>query len=522
MIMQNPEMDQQDQSMEDSATMTIEFLRARLLSERSVSRSARQRADELSKRVTELEEQLKVVTIQRKMAQKATVDVLAILDSQGISDGSEDFDLGSDQEIPYESGVGNDSVKEDPRLMSSRGRRHRSDEFSGSALDSSLVPGGSLSWKGHVDSPHSLEKYKTSNVRRRSSFSSVSSSPKHRLGKSCRQIHREARSVVEESRGKPLKIDSQENEVVCSSEGFPNCLDSGSNIRIESKIQDEVETKVKVANDNRDSGYGRENDMEKALELQAQLIGQFEAMEKAQREWEQKFRENNNSTPESCDLGNHSDITEERDDSNAQTPCSARLVTSNSQEAKTEAGDMLLPEEMSKAEPIENIHNSHDDTRGSHNQKSTAFTNSGSPSQKTSHSLLNGKQNYVSSENGNCQPSDRLHQGSHTHGSPQYDKPTSSLQNDVHNGLPQIDASRTKNDQYALVLHGQTQFSGVLESLKQARLSLQQEISRMPLIESGYNGKAIKPSSSLSKSDERYEIPIGSSGLFRLPTDFFC
>lgn len=37
--------------MEDSTAMTIEFLRARLLTERSVSRSARQRADELQKRV---------------------------------------------------------------------------------------------------------------------------------------------------------------------------------------------------------------------------------------------------------------------------------------------------------------------------------------------------------------------------------------------------------------------------------------------------------------------------------------
>lgn len=37
--------------MEDSNTMTIEFLRARLLSERSVSKSARQRADELARRV---------------------------------------------------------------------------------------------------------------------------------------------------------------------------------------------------------------------------------------------------------------------------------------------------------------------------------------------------------------------------------------------------------------------------------------------------------------------------------------
>lgn len=38
-------------SMEDSNAMTVEFLRARLLSERSVSRSARQRADELAKKV---------------------------------------------------------------------------------------------------------------------------------------------------------------------------------------------------------------------------------------------------------------------------------------------------------------------------------------------------------------------------------------------------------------------------------------------------------------------------------------
>lgn len=37
--------------VEDTTAMTIEFLRARLLSERSVSKSARQRADELAKRV---------------------------------------------------------------------------------------------------------------------------------------------------------------------------------------------------------------------------------------------------------------------------------------------------------------------------------------------------------------------------------------------------------------------------------------------------------------------------------------
>lgn len=37
--------------------------------------------------------------------------------------------------------------------------------------------------------------------------------------------------------------------------------------------------------------------MEKALEHQAQLIDRYESMERAQREWEEKFRENNSSTP---------------------------------------------------------------------------------------------------------------------------------------------------------------------------------------------------------------------------------
>ena len=38
--------------MGDSTAMTVEFLRARLLAERSVSKTARQRVDELAKRVS--------------------------------------------------------------------------------------------------------------------------------------------------------------------------------------------------------------------------------------------------------------------------------------------------------------------------------------------------------------------------------------------------------------------------------------------------------------------------------------
>lgn len=41
------------------------------------------------------------------------------------------------------------------------------------------------------------------------------------------------------------------------------------------------------------NGIDRYGDMERALEQQAQLIGRFEAEENAQREWEEKYRENN-------------------------------------------------------------------------------------------------------------------------------------------------------------------------------------------------------------------------------------
>lgn len=135
-----------------------------------------------------------MVILQRKMAEKATADVLAILENEGISDLSEELDSGSDLDIPCESGVSNESSKEGERSMKSRGRWHGSDELFGSHGDSSPVSNRSLSWKGRHDSSRSLEKYKTSNLRRQNCFSSIGSSPKHRLGKSCRKIrHRQTR-----------------------------------------------------------------------------------------------------------------------------------------------------------------------------------------------------------------------------------------------------------------------------------------------------------------------------------------
>lgn len=509
--------------MEDSTAMTIEFLRARLLTERSVSRSARQRVDELERMVEELEEQLKIVSIQRKMAEKATEDVLAILESQGISDISEEFDSSSDQETHQGSKVGNSLANEEESFVISKVRRKEQEEHSGSDADSSLIPGRSLSWKGRIESPRSREKCKDLSVRRRSSFSSIGfSSPRHHLGKSCRQIkHKETRSD---------KFDSHENGVGASSEELPNFSNGGpEKLREGSEFPEEKvlsnDSLSRTKENQRDSdldfnGHGREKDMEKALEHQAKLICENEEMEKAQREWEEKFRENNTSTPDSCDPGNHSDITEERDETKAQTPCSAGVVVAQAQETKSEEGDVCLPKETFKIQQNGFLPASHVDTGGLPDQlnKSTV-----APSQVEEFAFPteNGKQNHESLENYARHPSHGSHPNPLVHGSA-HNRSSDASSSGAGGGFHKGNASGSRSDLYALVPHNsQDSLGGVLDALKQAKLSLQQNMTRLPLVDGTSVHKSIEPSiPAAMKTGDRVEIPVGCAGLFRLPTDF--
>ncbi|MED6148160.1 hypothetical protein PIB30_050517 [Stylosanthes scabra] len=522
MVIRNPVFDPQDQrktsNMEDSSAMTIEFLRARLLSERSISRSARQRAEELAKKVIELEEELMKVTFQRKMAEKATVDVLAILENHGISDISGEFDSGSegsDCDVTYDSSVSNSYADASERSTSSKVRKHASEEYSGSNVDPSPSPGRSLSWKGRLDSSRSLEKYKTSNVRRRSSLSTSSSSARH-LAKSCRRIkHKETRSVMEDTRDKPLNIICQENEVVSSSEGFLN--DSNGeplvHLRMESKPQEEDESELMLAiNKNHDVDGCEREDMEKALEHRAQLIDRYEAMEKAQREWEDKFRENNTSTPDSFDMGNHSDVTEERDERKAQIPCSANETTSIAQQDKSESTSVYVPEKMT-AEHRDDIPKSFDDT-GYNNPSSKTVSTSGMI-KEISHSQLKGIHNH-GQVNPHSQTSDSCHQGPSKHEFP-HSKTTDLAATDIHQGLHLKDAQLNNNGISDFGVHKQFHEFSVLESLKHAKLSLQEEINKLPLVKSSNSSKAINPLVTTSRDEDRYDIPVGIAGLFRVP-----
>lgn len=77
----------------------------------------------------------------------------------------------------------------------------------------------------------------------------------------------------------------------------PDVPTSTDNVPETSKEPSEVLENQILSNGHSSSVHGEDKDMEIALEQQAQLIQQYKEEEKAQRDWEEKFRETNSRTP---------------------------------------------------------------------------------------------------------------------------------------------------------------------------------------------------------------------------------
>ncbi|BAS91317.1 Os04g0646050 [Oryza sativa Japonica Group] len=162
--------------MADSTAMTVDFLRARLLSERSVSRAAKERADQLAKRVAELEEQVQAVTAQRRQAERAATEVLGILESHGFGGNLSDV-LDSGSEHDGEEDDDPRDGRSDGDTAGSRGEEQppAQCEAAEDALSGTAEPGGGLSWKGRSVSPRKARQLKQKH--RRSYFYLLSSDP---------------------------------------------------------------------------------------------------------------------------------------------------------------------------------------------------------------------------------------------------------------------------------------------------------------------------------------------------------
>ncbi|KAF6148035.1 hypothetical protein GIB67_024210 [Kingdonia uniflora] len=505
--------------MEDSTAMTIEFLRARLLAERSISRTARQRADELAKRVVELEEQLKNVTLQRKKVEKATAHVLAILEGNGISDSPEACDSSSDQEdFVCESKVSNNSMNEEESSNTSKPGRNKLNDLSSLELQTSPSNGRSLSWKSCPDIPDFHEKKTpTYDLPRQRSFKFTDGSfTNQRMGKSCRKIKQMgSRSVAAESTVELDMLDSQENRVVIRSRNISNCHQEIPEIMKEDlrnekeRVLYEDSVVLSSLEDRKiqaDDGYclrenSRDKDMERALDHQAQLIGQHVAEEYAQREWEEKFREKKSYTSNSCEPGNQSDITEERHESKTRTAEPADTITFHRQERKLMSSQHVGPGR------------SHDEQFSSSvaAELQTGLSGVSFPDKDNPLPKLRLKKMHVSSESSSFPPHSFATSENHS---------TQGISHvgEIHDGRE----SSESRSELPVARHHETHngLGGVLEALQRAKLSLKHELNRLPSPNEG--GPVVRPLGSPVPSVEArdaFKIPVESDGLFRLPTN---
>ncbi|KAK6775289.1 hypothetical protein RDI58_026290 [Solanum bulbocastanum] len=453
----------QDQSkidgVEDSKT-TIEFLRGRLLAERSASRTARQRADELAQRVSELEEQLKVVSLQRKKAEKATAAVLSILEDHAIDDVSEEFSSGSDKETILSDQKDAENKTGGDISSSEKEKEDDVDTLSSLGTVSSSSTARSLSWKSGKSS-HSLDrrKYTDSNRRRYSNFSSTGISSPKWVGNSCRRIRRrDTRSASDKLQNSSAECASE--PLPSSANNEPHPLTAGAGI---SDVNDQVHVSALDVSGNGKEADKSDEDSQRALHQQAQLIGQYEAEEKAQREWEEKYRVSNICTPDSCDRENYSDVTEERDDLKAsQEPCLAGSTSMQNHANQCGAAD------VSRTEQNGNVDNSpstpHVNMSCLEDKKGCRTVGSDSPASELARPMSNG--NYL--ENHGQTSAYSLQQSFPVTRSP------------VHPGSSCLQAGQALQAGYELALVSHNTSNGVdsvLGKLEQAKLSLTKQIN---------------------------------------------
>ncbi|XP_015076660.1 uncharacterized protein LOC107020712 isoform X2 [Solanum pennellii] len=478
----------------ENSSMTIEFLRARLSAERSVSQTARQRADELAERVLELEDQLKIVSLQRKKAEKATAAVLSILENEGITDASEEFDSGSDQEAIFSNSKGADSTdnrnehKPDPSNVK---ERENDADISSSEIISSPSTGRSLSWKSGKHSLPSFERnrYTDSAWRRSGSFASTGTSSPKQAGKSCRRIRRSnTKTVTDEC--PPEHLPSFANN------GHQSLMDSAGN----NDVNDQLHLPTSEMSENQRKADESDEGMERALQHKAQLIGKYEAEEKAQREWEEKYRENNYAQ-DSYDPGNYSDVTEERDDVKAfEQPYSAEMINLQNHANKFQEVDTPSTNGVTDNVPS----TPHIGTSCRKDQNCSRIINSESPASEFALPESNGS----CPENDGPTPAYSHHQLPSSNGSP--------IQ-PLENSISSSGGSSLQAGQALVSGDASDNIGSILGALEQAKFSISQQINVSPTAE---GRSSIEHSIPTAKIEDRLDIPPGFPGLFRLPTDF--
>ncbi|KAF5187806.1 enolase-phosphatase E1-like isoform X1 [Thalictrum thalictroides] len=285
---------------------------------------------------------------------------------------------------------------------------------------------------------------------------------------------------------------------------------------LETLAQGSLDDQRKEANDIlAANGSERNVELQRALEYQAHLIGQFKAEENAQREWEEQFKGNSCYSPDSCEHGNQSDITEEREETRAEASGNVDTNPSLDQGGSEQAfynGEKVedhindIPDQPQKDNGFSQEQQYNNPTvHHSHN----TFHEFSFPSQVILEARSSEKQKPGCSENSSCRSASY---GSSKHQEAQFS--SSYVGGSFHKG-----ESSGKALQVATHDKISNGLGGVLDALQRAKLSLKHELNRVSLSTAdGRVVKTTKPSDLVITGDNGREILVGSAGLFRVPT----
>ncbi|XP_042444330.1 uncharacterized protein LOC122029420 [Zingiber officinale] len=543
--------------MGDSTAMTVEFLRARLLSERTVSKAAKEKAGQLAKRVMELEEQLRIMIIQRKKTEQAATEAISTLETNGMNDLSDAIDSSFDKN---KSTIGEKGCKEHFRselcTKASEERIVIADAQSNSHLENSSSQLMSLSRKSHRGNPNSPLKPKGKPIkqgyREKSFMFCVESSPKYSLGKSCYKIKQEDEGLASADLVDHYAINHDEFAKLSANV-------SGSS--------------TSFLNKNEADGIDcvRDEEMERVLEQQAQLIGQFEAEEKAQQEWEKKYSENKISNLDYSEHVKLSYMTEVNGELQKDTLTCFEKIAYGDEEAKPDdigvfpgikeptcPSNNHLLETLSNGERILNTSNEYDEHpvhNSSNDQHSGKINDSntelGSP--EVCDGLMSQTHQHVTDSDVEAcfvevtwpkqlstvssslpKSCDGLVHKNNDHGSINNNSILAesyidSLPMGSHSALnsrkdlPKWQLSGTQGPYCVKQNQSACSSLQVLEALQQAKVYLRQDLHRLPLPGLGTKDLTSVTSyhASTTMSDESLKGPIGSAGLLRLPSDTF-
>ncbi|KAK9086008.1 hypothetical protein Sjap_026419 [Stephania japonica] len=491
--------------MDEQSAATIEFLRARLFSERSISKAAKERADRLAKRVAELEEQLKLVTLQRKKAEMAAAQVLSILDSNAACDFSEETCSGSEEPTFQASSNGISLSQKSNGGSNTHAKMKQIDQSRELSFPASNAISSTME--------HSEKSSHAMNKKERISAADEKTKYSHVL-----EVHEH------EAVGKSGDADNFNDDLIEISQ--VDATEKNTNISLEVLATRSSEDRRQENGGSHFSNENRRNgDMERALEHQARLIGHNEAQETAQREWEEKFGDNR-CTPDYCEPGNQSDITEESDELREEQKKEVRdesteaagVISAHGQVVKSGveniwSGEQIGGTVLNRALPthLDNVYSLDQQIKRSNgnnlrlNMSEFPFQN-----QEKQESELNQKQKLDLPRNSLRENSLHL----------EHQQQLFSSSNEDATNLSHAESSGIHNELQAFGDHeASTGLGGVLEALQLAKLSLNRRLGTSSLAAQSRPTELGKEIPVLAiEGSNASAIPMKSDGLFRVPS----